>query len=72
MVLIAIRLLGFWVEVSPFVTGILLQYIVISKIKTALSLGPKFQSVKGRLVVKNMSAHALGKYIFDCFTGGTT
>lgn len=27
--------------------------------------------MKGRLVVKHMSPHALGRYIFDCFTGTT-
>lgn len=42
MVVIAIKLLEYWVEVSPFFTGILLQYLLISKIKTVLSLGPKF------------------------------
>jgi len=71
ILLVAIKVLSYWVEVSPFITGLLLQYLLISKVKAALCLGPKFQTLKGRAVVKGVSAHTLGRHIFDCFTGAS-
>lgn len=71
MILIGVKVLSYWIEVSPFITGLVLQYLLLQKIKAALCLGPRFQTVKGRVVIKGVSAHTLGKHIFDCFTGAS-
>ena len=54
--------------ISPFITGFVMQYLIFKKLKSVVTLEPKYTTLKARVVVKG-SPHVIGKHIFDCFSG---
>ena len=52
--------------ISPFITGFVMQYLIFKKLKSVVTLEPKYTTLKARVVVKG-SPHVIGKHIFDIF-----